>query len=91
MIHNKILYATIVFLISFSCVGFAAENANYYNDGVRVNDLMGENVDPILLDNLSKIYSTIDWVNTTTEIMEIREAMEYDTNHRLKEIISTTS
>ncbi|MDN5309137.1 MAG: hypothetical protein PWP14_531 [Methanolobus sp.] len=81
MIHNKILYATIVFLISFSCVGFAAENTSHYNDSVRVNDLMGEDVSSRWWN-----YSNVDWIKGTNDAMKLRDIV----NH-VDENISTTS
>lgn len=44
---KRTIYALALFLIPFSCIGFAAENASYSNDSVRVNDLIGEDVTPI--------------------------------------------
>ena len=80
MIHNKILYATIVFLISFSCVGFAAENTSYYNDSIRVDDLMGEDVSSRWWN-----YSNVDWIKGTNDAMKLRDIV----NH-VDENISTT-
>lgn len=44
---KRTIYALALFLIPFSCIGFAAENASYSNDSVRENDLIGEDVTPI--------------------------------------------
>ncbi len=74
MIHNKILYATIVFLISFFCVGFAAGNANYYNDSIRVNDLIGEDVTPIgILGYEFNNMSFTGWGNNEEVMMKLWE------------------
>jgi hypothetical protein len=72
---KRIIYALAMFFVSFSCVGFAAENTSYYNDSVRVNDLMGEDVNSIIV---PKDMSNIDftgWGNNE-EIMKMRRMIE---------------
>jgi len=86
---KRTIYALAIFLIPFSCIGFAAENASYSNDSVRVNDLIGEDVTPIGIPGYEfNNISFTGWGNNEEVIMKLGEGGPIN---RLGDIVNTTS
>ncbi len=71
---KRTIYALALFLISFSCIGFAAENASYSNDSVRLNDSPGGDVTPIGIPGYEfNNISFTGWGNNEEVIMKLGE------------------